>query len=151
MERAIKKLQQLSSAKLFEEVAAGIGHIERVVDGLMAAAQDLAEGGRRYPARIFRNLAEEEAAKILILLDAVRCPRARQKERSRTLSYFYNHLAKGIYVEVSGWKPADFKEVRKGVDSLRASHYLDGPTDVDWIFPNDITQRREDDLYVGYL
>ena len=151
MERAIKKLQQLSGATLFEEVATGIGHVGNLVDGLDAAAQELSKGGHYHPARVLRNLAEEEAAKILILVDAMRCPRHKQAEGSRTLGYFYSHLAKGIYADVCGWRPADFKEVRTGVDHLRASHYLDGPNDIDWVFPNDITRKREDDLYVGYV
>ena len=151
MEHAIKNLQQLSNTSLFEEVATGIGLVADVVNGLDTAAHELFKTGRPHPARVLRNLAEEEAAKVLILIDAARCPRNKQAERSRTLSYFYDHLAKGIYADVCGWRPVDFKEVRKGVNGLRVSHYLDGPNDVDWIFPNDIMRKRVDDLYVGYL
>ncbi len=86
---------------------------------------------------------------MLILLDAVRCPR--DKEKSRTLGYFYEHLAKGIYAQVCKWNPADFAEVVRGVKRERVEYYLDGPNDVDWIFPNRITQQREDELYVGYV
>ena len=39
----------------------------------------------------------------------------------------------------------------KGVDDERRSPYLDGPNDVDWIYPNSITQQWMDDLYVGYV
>ena len=151
MERAIQNLQQLSGASLFEEVATGIGHVENIVNGLDDAAQELSGAGHYHPARVLRNLAEEEATKILILVDAVRCPPGKQAERARTLSYFYSHLAKGIYANVCGWRPADFREVEKTVNHLRASHYLDGPNDVDWIFPNAVTQKRVDDLYVGYF
>ena len=49
---------------------------------------------------MLRNLANEEAAKVLILLDVVRCPKSRSTDKSRTLSYFYNHLAKRIYAQV---------------------------------------------------
>ena len=151
MVRAIKDLCQLSDADLFEEVATGIGHVMNVVDGLDAAARKLSEAGCHHPARVLGSLAGEEAAKVLILVDAVRCPCAKQSERSRTLDYFYDHLAKGIYAEVSDWHPVDFAEVMRAVEHLRVEHYLDGPNDVDWIFPNQITQRREDDLYVGYV
>ena len=88
---------------------------------------------------------------MLILVDAVRCPRDKPKERSRTLGYFYEHLAKGIYAEASNWRPADFAEVSCLVNHAREENYLDGPDDVDWIFPNFITQRCEDGLYVGYI
>ena len=151
MERAIKDLCRLSDSALFEEVATGIGHVMDTVNGLDAATHELSKAGHHHPARVLGNLAEEEAAKVLILVDAVRCPRGRQNERPRTLGYFYQHLAKGIYTDVSSWRPADFKEVMKGVDDQRRSHYLDGPNDVDWIYRNSITRQRMDDLYVGYV
>ena len=151
MERAIKDLCQFSDADLFKEVAVGIGHVMDAVNELDAAMRKLYEAGHRYPAHVLGNLATEEAAKVLVLVDAVRCPRARQKERSRALGYFYDHLAKGIYVEVCHWYPADFAEVMHHVERERREHYLDGPNDVDWIFPNTITQQREDNLYVGYI
>ena len=151
MERAIKDLCQLPDAKLFEEVATGIRHVVAVVGRLDAATRHLSEAGDHHAARILGNLAEEEAAKVLVLLDAVRCPRSRQTERSRVLGYFYDHLAKGLYAAVCDWRPIDFAEVARSIDQLRVQHYLDGPNDVDWIFPNQIIQRREDDLYVGYV
>ena len=151
MERAIKDLCQLPDAKFFEEVATGIGHVVEVVARLDPAAHKLSEAGDHHPARILGNLAEEEAAKVLILVDAVRCPRSKQAERSRTLGYFYDHLAKGIYTQVCHWRPMDFAEVTRGVEQERVEYYLDGPNDVDWIFPNRITQQREDELYVGYI
>lgn len=153
MKRAIRDLCQLQlrDTDLFEEVSTGIGYVMEVVDRLDASTRKLSEAGDHHPARILGSLAEEEAAKVLILVDAVRCPRSKQTEISRTLGYFYDHLAKGIYAEVCAWNPADFAEVMRGVEHERVEYYLDGPNDVDWIFPNRITQRREDDLYVGYL
>ncbi len=151
MERAIKDLCQLADAELFGEVATGISHIVNNVNRLNSAAAKLSEDDNRHVARIVGNLAEEEAAKGLILLDAVRCPRNKSADRARTLGYFYDHLAKGIYAEACSWHPADFAEVARYVESERKEFYLDGPNDVDWIFPNRITQRREDDLYVSYL
>ncbi len=151
MERAIKDLCQLPDARLFEEVATGIGHVVKVVGRLDTATHSLSEAGDHHAARILGNLAEEEAAKVLILLDAVRCPRKRQIERSRVLGYFHDHLAKGLYAEVCHWRPIDFAEVARGVEHERVQHYLDGPNDVDWIFPNRIIQSRVDDMYVGYV
>ena len=151
MERAIKDLCQFPDADLFKEVAVGIRHVMDAVNELDAATRKLYEAGHRYPARVLGTLAIEEAAKVLVLIDAVRCPRTRQKERSRALGYFYDHLAKGIYAEVCHWYPADFAEAMHHVERERREHYLDGPNDVDWIFPNTITQQREDNLYVGYI
>jgi AbiV family abortive infection protein len=135
----------------YEVVATGVRHLIEVIDRLDAAAHKLSKSGDHHAARIIALFAVEESAKILILLDAVRCPSARGVDKSRTLGYFYDHLAKSIYGEVSGWRPADFAEVTRGIEDARAAHYLDGPNDVDWILPNQLTQRREDELYVGFV
>ena len=81
----------------------------------------------------------------------MRCPKNKGEEKTRTLGYFYDHIAKGIYAEVCNWRPMDFAEVRSNVDDERLERYLDGPNGVDWIFPNSITQQRENRLYVGYV
>ena len=73
MERAIKDLCQLPDNGLFEEVANGIGHVVEVVGRLDAAAHTLSEAKHHHASRILGNLAEEEAAKALLLVDAVRC------------------------------------------------------------------------------
>ena len=151
MERAIKDLCQLVDADLFEEIAVGIGHVMDAVNEMDAATRQLHEAEHYYPACVLENLAAEEAAKVLILIDAVRCPKNKSAKRVRTLGRFYDHLAKGIYAEMCNRCPVDFAEVKKLIDLERREHYLDGPSDVDWIFPNRITQRREDDLYVGYV
>src|SRR5258708_34802793 len=103
MERAIAKLSQLSDVELFTETATGIEHIIKGVAELHSAARALSGAGNEYPARILGNLAEEEAAKVLILMDVIRCPRDRREERLRLLGYFYKHLPKGIYIEVCEW------------------------------------------------
>lgn len=151
MERAIKNLCQLSDKDFFEEISTGIDLIIQSVRELHSASRRLRETDSHRAARVLRNLAEEEASKALILVDAVRCPTDRQEEKSRTLGYFYNHLAKGIYAEVAKWKPADFAEISNGIQSLRKQYYLDGPSGIDWIFPSRIIQSREDNLYVGYV
>ena len=55
-------------------------------------------------------------------------------------------------MEASAWHPENFAEVRRLVDRLRRDYYLEGPNPVElhWVFPNQITQWREDNLYVGY-
>lgn len=151
MERAIKDLCQLPDTNLFAELAAGLGYIVENAGHLDAGARTLSGDDQHHAARVVGNLAEEEAAKGLILLDGIRCPQNRPAEKSRTLGYFYDHLAKGIYAEVCQWRPADFGEVARQVERDREEYYLDGPNDVDWIFPNRITQEREDDLYVNYV
>ena len=68
MERAIKDLCRLSGDALFREIAVGIGHVMDTANGLDAAAHQLAAAEHHHPARVLRNLAEEEAAKALILI-----------------------------------------------------------------------------------
>lgn len=151
MERAIKDLCQLEVSALAEQAATGIHYVLEVVDRLEPAARQLAGSDRHHASRILYSLAAEEAAKALILIDALRCPADRHSDKSRTLGYFYDHVAKGIYVEACRWRPIDFGEVVRYVELQRTEYYLDGPNGVDWIIPNDIKQSREDDLYVGYV
>lgn len=151
MERAIQDLCQLKDERLFEEVSTGIGHVMEVVNRLDAAAHTLSKAGQEHPARILGSLAEEEVAKVLILVDVVRCPQAQAKERKRLLGYFYNHLAKGIYAKACSWHVMDFAELTRYVEIECDPYYLDGPNEVDWVFYNHILQQRDDKLYVNYV
>ncbi len=153
MERAIKDLCQFGDDELFDEIAEGIGHVMDSVNRLESAVRVLHENGYYHPARALEKLAAEEAAKILVLLDVVRCPRNRVEEKSRTLGYFHDHLAKGIYARACDWAPVvgDLAEMKRKVEEERKEYHLDGPNDVDWIFGNDILRERENDLYVGYM
>jgi hypothetical protein len=152
MERAIKDLCQLRNSDFFEELAIGIGHIMEVVDELEAAAAKLLQTDEfyrprnleNYPAKVLRNLSQEEAAKILILLDAVRCA---PSMRSWTLAYFYDHIAKGIYAHACHWRLGQFKELEQPIESLRSQYQLYS----EGIFSNNITYFREYDLYVNYV
>lgn len=151
MERSIKHLCQLDDDRLFAECAIGIEKVVEVVQRLDAAAASLSASGQNLPASILGDLAAEEAAKVLILIDLIRCPKARGLERSRVARYFYDHVAKGVYAIASRWNVADFNELAEGINEKRAAYYLDGPNDVDWIFRNSILQEREDQMYVGYV
>ena len=150
MRRAIKDLCQLSDTQLFEEVEKGIALILDNVERLDATARKVSDENDYQPAKILGGFAKEEAAKVFILLDVVRCPSNRFKEKARTLGYFYDHLAKGIYARVCGLH-FHFGELTQYIDSEREVCYLDGLNDVDWIFSNDIIREREDDLYVNYV
>lgn len=99
---------------------------------------------------ILMSVAREEAAKALILFDAVRCPR-QSEEFGRQLRRFNEHLAKGIYAEVCELEVCSKNELCKYLSSAREQFYLDGPNDVDWIFPNQILSRREGHMYVDYV
>lgn len=150
--KAIGDLAQLPDADLFAEVEQGaslcVANTKRIAEDYLFLANEKRPRG----AEILRLASEEEASKVLILIDAIRCPRAEScNDFARQLKYFNDHLAKGIYAEYCGLNPVTFGEVKRWVDLERKKFYLDGPNDVDWIFYNDILRRREETIYVDYV
>lgn len=150
--RAIKDFDQLCDRDFFREASAGMRSCVANALNLWRDARALARARRHQGFRIIRCFVEEEAAKFLILLDAVRCPRQPDKKPfTRQLGNFTDHLAKGIYAETAWGQYTSFAEVRRMVDSQREELYLDGPNEVDWIFRNAILRTREELIYVDYL
>lgn len=111
----------------------------------------LQEAQRSRGAAVIDGLASEEAAKILILLDIARMGWDDDPAVARQIKSIISHRVRGIYGRVIEGRPASFGEVRRYADSLRRSHYLDGPNDVDWIFRNVVEAEREESLYVDYV
>lgn len=148
--RAFAQLAQLSDLDFLAAVAEGLGHIASWIDDLERWAARLADG-HAAGADVLRVIADEEAGKFLILVDAVRCPRTEPKTWSDHLKRCHDHVAKGIYAEVCRYRPPTYGELLDYIRPLRLSHYLDGPNDVDWIFRNQIEARREERLYVDYV
>ena len=151
MKSAIKDLVQLSDRCLFEEVSEGISQIVKNAVDLEDAASCLIENEHYRSGNILSSFAEEEAAKVLVLVDLVRCPRDLSDAKSRTLRHFHDHLAKRVYAEVCSWRPVDFNEVAQRVERECEAFHLDGPNDVDWIFPNSLKRKREEMVYVDYV
>ena len=149
--RAIKDLMQLGEPAFFAAIAEGLELIVRNVSRLHDGALTLAKASQPHAARVLVTLAEEEAAKVLILLDAVRCPRLPADRLSRQLARFNDHLAKGLYARVCEMRPGTLAQLQEYIDNDREEFYLDGPNDVDWIFPNQVTQGREGMFYVDYV
>ena len=151
MESAIKDLAQLNDTELFETVSEGATHIVNNASRLNTAAQKLYDFEDFPTSRILRHFATEESAKVLVLLDTVRCPRKKSKELSRTLKCFNDHVGKALYAKACDWRPANFKDMHSYVEDERVLFYLDGPSGYDWIFKNDIEQSRENLIYVDYM
>lgn len=149
--RAIRDLLQLNDSGFFRAVAEGlhliIGNVGRLHDGSVV----LSEAQRFHSSRVLAAIAEEETAKFLILLDAVRCPRLPEGRFSTQLARFNDHLAKGIYVRACMMRPSSLHQLQEYVDHYRQDLYLDGPNDVDWVFRNEVMQERESVLYVDYI
>lgn len=147
--RAIKDLCQLNDPKLFQEISAGMDLATsnaRMIEQDAKTLHDI----KSNSYDILMAVACEEAAKALILFDAVRCPR-QSPNFARQLPRFNDHLSKGIYAKMCDWEPSSKKDLRRYLDMEREEYYLDGPNDVDWIFPNRILHSRERHMYVDYV
>ena len=148
--KAIGDLVQVSEPQLFAEIAGGLRLVADSALRLEADAQLLADQNRARGCNLLANLAEEEAGKYLILLDAVRCPR-NSPFFGRQLNKFNDHLAKGLYAEACMLSPSDFGEVARYLERERRELYIDGDGELDWICRNAILQRRETYMYVDYV
>jgi AbiV family abortive infection protein len=150
--RQLDKILHLPQRQRFAVMAEGLHLLASSVADLEADAAALAVSRRHQSAAVLRCFADEEAAKVLILLDVAR---AGWKDRKRVEDLlrrrFYQHLARGLYVRAYDGNPADLAEVRRHVDTYRPQFYLDGPMDVDWIFGNEVLTGREERLYVDYI
>ena len=151
MRRAVNDLAQFPDNRLFKEVAEGIPLIVQNAIGFDEAAQRLHEQQQFRVSEIIRGFAEEEAAKVLILIDLVRCPSTPELKKE-TAKRYYGHVGKRIYATVCSYpRIGSFKEFCELVETESRPYYLDGPNRVDWIFPNSIVAEREQALYVDYV
>jgi hypothetical protein len=98
-------------------------------------------------AEVLRNFAEEDAGKALILLDMVRCPPNRIASKIGTMTgWFYDHLARLIYANASGWYATDIGQLQEYVNHERPPHHIDGDYG-EYILPNQVIYYRESQLY----
>lgn len=138
------KLQQR-----LEFISEGLPIIFESARSLMAAARAL-EGFPRE-VEILQGHAVEECAKILILIDIVRCPQQVIASRlGPMIKWFYDHLARLIYAESQSWKPISIGQLQEYVDSERKSHYLEGEYG-EYIMPNWKLFSRESSLYADVI
>ena len=151
MKRAVSELANIPDSRLFEEVSEGIPLIVQNAISLDEAAQALYREKQFRVSEIIRGFAEEEAAKVLILIDLIRCPKI-PEQKSKTAKRFYGHVSKRIYATTcSDFRIASFRELCELVEAESSPYHLDGPNSVDWVFPNSITLERERALYVDYV
>ena len=151
MKRAIADVTDFSDDRLFKEVAEGVARITENATSLDESAARLHQGADFRASKIMQGFAEEEAAKVLILIDFIRCP-AIPERRTQTLKHYYGHVAKRIYAMACTYpRIATFGELCNLVKQESRPVYLDGPRGVDWIFPNSISWERQQALYVDYV
>lgn len=142
--RQLKPLGSMPPKQRWSVIAEGLPVLLRSADGLYAAASSIID--RPRIREILEGHAAEEAAKILILLDYVRCPLSLSNYAQRTLRAFYDHGARLTYGAACGWRPSTVNELRTYVDRERASHYIEGSVG-EFILPNSQLFRREARLY----
>jgi hypothetical protein len=144
--RQAKRLCQLTEKERFSLIAEGLPIILESARGFWRASGQLADNNPRE-ADVLESFAEEEAAKILILMDVVRCPSKRIAERiGHIIDNFYDHLARLLYAEAQGWQPMHVIQLQKYLDSEREAHYLEGYIG-EYIVPNWTIYARESQLY----
>ena len=151
MRRAIVDLARFPDNRLFEQVSEGIALIVENAISLDESAACLYRENHIRASNIIRGFAEEEAAKVLILIDFVRCPN-NAEQRAQVLKHFYGHVAKRIYAMVCSYPTiSTFGELCTFVEQESRIYFLDGPNGVDWIFPNALKSEREQALYVDFV
>ena len=137
-------LCNLDPAARLDLIAEGLPKILQSAEGFWAAAVRLA--GTRE-SRVLEGFAEEEAAKILILMDLVRCPSPRVAQTcGAVIRTYYSHLGRLIYADAQGWKPVNVRELRSYVDKGRRAHGLEGYAG-EIIMPNWSRYARESAMY----
>lgn len=140
-----RRLCQMGVADRLAFIGEGLPVILASARGFWAAAERLSEHPRE--ADVLTGFAEEEAAKILILMDVVRCPPALQDARLGTImNGFYSHLARLLYAKACHWRPAHMGQLREYVDLHRKAHELEGFAG-EYIVPNGSVFTRESRLY----
>ena len=138
-------LSNLPQPKQLDVISEGLPVLMKSAGDLLGASKALVEHQRA--ATILEGHAIEEVAKMLILIDIVRCPQKLRPSRiGPMITWFYDHLARLIYIDAQSWKPVNTKQLQEYVDDHRKSHYLDGAIG-EYIMPNWTTWSRESKLY----
>ena len=149
--RAIAEILTTPLKDRNEILAEGLALLLEHVQALHLSVEALGDAADTRGRPILQAVMGEEAAKVLIVLDVVRGGWRDQKAAAQRLGYFSDHFVRGIYQRVTSINPGSFGEVHRYVESLRPEFYLDGPTDADWIFRNEIESARELAFYVDYV
>jgi hypothetical protein len=142
--KQLRTLSNLPMAKRLDLIAEGLPLLLRSAEDLYRARTQV--GPDRRVSQILLGHATEEAAKILILLDYVRCPSALNARAQGQLSAFYDHGARLIYAQACRWRPDTVATLREYVDRTRASHAVEGNYG-EYIVPNWELYTREARLY----
>lgn len=143
-QKQLRALVNLPLTQRLGHIADGLPILLRSAETLFAACD--AVGAKSRVGHILRGQAKEEASKILILLDYVRCPPGLSDRAQGHLGVVYDHGSRLIYAQACDWKPTDVDMLRSYVDQARTSHYVEGSYG-EYILPNWDLYMREARLY----
>jgi AbiV family abortive infection protein len=150
--RKLVRLMDLSASDRLPRVAEGLELLAHHVDSKIADATLLFEASRYTSAHLLDGFASEEAAKALMLLDAIRAQWKPDADvRWLMNKSFYDHHSRLMYVHIYDF-PAhlDRDEIKEFVDGQRDSYFVDGPEGFEWVFRNAELAKREGRMYVDY-
>src|SRR6266540_3471696 len=143
--RQAKRLAGMNFDERIEFITEGLPVILESARTFRDAA--LALSGHKREAEVLFGFNEEESAKGLILVDMLRCPKKLLPSRvGKMTGWFYNHLARLIYVEACHMKPMHVAQLQEYADLNRLAHHVDGDYG-EYIFPNQQLFSRESTLY----
>jgi len=138
-------LTQMPQADRLSFISEGLPIIAASARSFWDAAQRLEHGSREQ--NVLEGFAEEEAAKVLILMDLARCPSKHIARRVQSIvKTFYDHLGRMIYADAQGWRPVNITELQEYIDRERRGHYLEGYVG-EYIVPNWNLYSRESTMY----
>jgi hypothetical protein len=126
-------------------IAEGLPILLASSQGFQDAATHLHDRPREEDVMV--SFADEEAAKILILLDIVRCPPAQVNQHiGKLMRWFYDHLARLVYAKATSWKPMSVGQLQRYVETECEEHTLEGFAG-EYILPGGPLHERESALY----
>ncbi|RUV67246.1 hypothetical protein EOA50_29680 [Mesorhizobium sp. M1A.F.Ca.IN.020.30.1.1] len=144
-----RTLANLPASAQLDLIAEGLPILMKSAGDLLAAARSL-EGHPRS-ASILLGHSLEEVAKILVLMDIVRCPpKIRPSRVGPMMQWFYDHLARLLYLDAQSWRPMHVRQLQEYLDDQRRSHYLGGSIG-EYILPNSTLAGRESLLYADII
>ncbi|MDY6895129.1 MAG: hypothetical protein SVO01_06920 [Thermotogota bacterium] len=150
-EKNLSYLCQINENDKREIISDGLNKIIENVFILLKSLERLSDESTVRGYRILENIIEEECSKYLILIDYLRIINNDENYRSKLIKYFYNHFTRLLYAEYCSIRPATYREVKEYIEKRRDSLYTDGYFGVEYIFRNDLLQKREQQMYVDLV
>lgn len=144
-----RQLCQMRHEERLAFIAEGLPILLSSSQGFQKAAQRLHrdEPDSVREEDVLVSFADEEAAKILILLDIVRTPPAQVNELiGKMMGWFYNHLARLVYAKATTWRPTSVAQLQNYVIRECEEHTLEGFAG-EYILPGGPVYERESALY----